>query len=72
MRLFAILLDTFTIDWVATGARNVPIGIHFALFAANNVYKTFRRSNMLTCLFQYSIKLFLMPLPLFSISRWGN
>ena len=27
----------FTINWVATGARNVPIGYTFCFFAANNV-----------------------------------
>ena len=32
------------------------LSIRFALFAANNIFKTFRRANMLTCFVQYSIR----------------
>ena len=36
MKLFFIFIYTFTINYVTTGARKMPIEYDFALFVANN------------------------------------
>ena len=61
---FSIFLYTFTVNFVTTGARKMPIEFLFCFFVANNAYKSFRRAKIAACLVLYSRKLFLITLPL--------
>ena len=46
------------------GHEKCLLSICFALFVANNAYKSFRCAKSVTCLDLYSRKLFLITLPL--------